>query len=311
MRKLLFTVLLFVLIGILSGCASASETNSQKPLRVVTTTSQIGDSVQQIGGENVEVTSLMGPGVDPHTYQATQNDIQTLQNADVVFYNGLHLEGKMSEIFEQISATKPVLALGEAIPEEKLLKDPKNPDVVDPHIWFDINLWKESLDKAADELIKQLPEEENEILKNKESYFTELDILLKESNDQMESIKEQQRVLVTAHDAFGYFGRLFDTEVIGLQGLSTEDELGIRDIQDTIDLLVERQIPSVFIESSISDRSIQAVIQGAAESGQKVQLGGELYSDAMGKEGTAEGTYIGMYKHNVKTIVQALNKEAE
>ncbi|TDL34786.1 manganese transporter [Jeotgalibacillus sp. S-D1] len=311
MKKLLLAVMLFVFGGIISGCADANETDSKKPLQVVATTSQIGDSVQQIGGENIEVTSLMGPGVDPHTYQATQNDIQTLQNADIVFYNGLHLEGKMDEIFEQISATKPVLALGEAIPEEKLLKDPDNPGVVDPHIWFDINLWKESLDKAANELVKLMPEDEEEILSQKETYFTELDTLLEESNDQMESIDQQQRVLVTAHDAFGYFGRLFDTEVIGLQGLSTEDELGIRDIQDTIDLLVERNIPSVFIESSISDRSIQAVIQGSEESGQKVELGGELYSDAMGKEGTVEGTYIGMYKHNVKTIVDALKKEAE
>lgn len=307
MKRSLLLIGSIAIFGVLTGCSNSGN-NEAETINVVTTTSQIGDSIEEIGGDLVEVTALMGPGVDPHTFQATQNDIQALQEADIVLYNGLHLEGRMSEIFEQISSSKPVFALGESLEEDQLLADPQNPDVVDPHIWFDIHLWKEALTGATQELIKMKPEEEERFLSQEEEYFGQLDQLIEETESLMDEIDEEKRVLVTAHDAFGYFGRMHNLEVIGLQGLSTEDEIGIRDIQNTVDLLVERKIPSVFIESSISDRSIQAVIQGSAEAGHTVKLGGELYSDAMGKKGTEEGTYIGMYKHNVQTISKALSE---
>ncbi|MDG5470589.1 zinc ABC transporter substrate-binding protein [Jeotgalibacillus sp. ET6] len=311
MKKQSAAMGLMLIGGLLTACGDQEQQADESPVKVVATTSQIGDSVSEIGGDLVEVTSLMGPGVDPHSYQATQNDINALQEADIVFYNGLHLEGKMDEIFEQISGSKPVLALGEAVEEENLLTDADNPEVVDPHIWFDVPLWKEALESATSELIELLPEDEEVLEDQKNAYFEELDSLIEESENLMGSIDEEKRVLVTAHDAFGYFGRMHDLEVIGLQGLSTEDEVGINEIQQTVNLLTEREIPSVFVESSISDRSIQAVIQGAEQSGHKVSLGGELYSDAMGEEETEEGTYIGMYLHNAKTISKALQEDGE
>ncbi|KIL48004.1 metal ABC transporter solute-binding protein, Zn/Mn family [Jeotgalibacillus campisalis] len=311
MKKISVVLGAMLLGGFVSACGEEEQQTGDGPIKVVATTSQIGDSVSQIGGDLVEVTSLMGPGVDPHSYQATQNDINALQNADIVFYNGLHLEGKMDEIFEQISASKPVLALGESLDEEHLLADSENSNVVDPHIWFDVHLWKEALENATHELAELLPAEVETLENQQEEYFADLDRLITESEDLMEKIGEEKRVLITAHDAFGYFGRMHDLEVIGLQGLSTEDEIGLNEIQQTVTLLVDRKIPSVFVESSISDRSIQAVIQGAEQSGHEVEMGGELYSDAMGEEGTEEGTYIGMYLHNVKTISEALNEDGE
>ncbi|MEW9501846.1 metal ABC transporter solute-binding protein, Zn/Mn family [Jeotgalibacillus marinus] len=313
MKKLKTMLGLSVLSIALVGCSEAQEGDGDTPIRIVTTTSQIGDSIEQIGGELVEVTSLMGPGVDPHTYQATQNDIQSLQNADLVLYNGLHLEGRMNEIFEQMGPSKSV-ALGDSIDEEKLLKNFEYEgavDLVDPHIWFDVDIWKEALDIATETLIQHLPEDEDQLKQRQQDYFNELDELIAQTAQKMDQLSDEQRVLVTAHDAFGYFGRMHDLEVIGLQGLSTEDEIGIRDIDSTIEILVERNIPSVFVESSISPRSIQAVIEGAKEKGHDVTLGGELFSDAMGEKGTKEGTYIGMYEHNVETIVNALLREEE
>ena len=246
----------------------------------------------------------MGPGVDPHLYRATQGDIKKLEGSDIVFYSGLNLEGNMTEAFEKIGSKKPVRGIAESIPSEKLLEDENG--AIDPHVWFDIELWKIALEAATDELKKFAPELADEFESNKESYFTELDALLAESTDKLTQIPEEKRVLVTAHDAFGYFGRAYNIKVVGLQGLSTEDELGITDIDDTINVLMEFEIPAVFVESSINQNSIKAVIEGAGKKGLDVKLGGELYSDAMGDAGTEEGTYIGMYKHNVNTVHKAL-----
>ena len=257
-----------------------------------------------IGGDRVEVRSLMGPGVDPHLYKATQGDINTLQNADIILYSGLHLEGNMGEIFAKMSEIKTTVGLGESLDKEKLLMDEEG--AIDPHIWFDIDLWKEALDVAVEELKKFSPDDADYFEENKQKYFSQLDELKKEAIEKVSSIPEEQRVLVTAHDAFGYFGRMYDIEVIGLQGLSTEDEVGLSDIQSTVKLLIQKQVPAVFVESSINQSSIKAVIDGASKEGLEVTLGGELYSDAMGTKGTEEGTYLGMYHHNVNTIYQAL-----
>lgn len=307
MIKLKNLMLCLVAVFMLVACSTNDldkENISEEKFHIVTTISQIGEPLEVIGGDVIQVTSLMGPGVDPHLYVTTQSDINALQQADMIFYNGLNLEGNMGEVFENMKKSKITMAIGETIPESELLNDEDG--AVDPHIWFNIDLWKKALQAAVEEMKKELPEHADVFEKNKDSYFQKLDDLKEEAMEKMEKIPAEQRVLVTAHDAFGYLGEMYDLEVVGLQGLSTEDEVGISDIQNTIDLLVERQIPAVFVESSVNQNSINAVIEGAEKAGLQVKLGGELFSDAMGKKGTEEGTYIGMYRHNINTIYEAL-----
>lgn len=304
MKWILIVIVLMTVAATACGRASGDDGDHREGvIRIVTTIAQIGEPISVIGGDRVSVTSLMGPGIDPHLYKASQGDISKLQNADIVFYNGLHLEGKMVEIFDEIRKTKPVMAFGEAVAEQQLLKDEEG--AVDPHIWFDIHLWRQALDEAVERLKQYAPEHAGYFEANKKDYFAKLDQLVEDSK-KLSLIPKERRVLVTAHDAFGYFGRMHDLEVVGLQGLSTEDEIGLSDIQETIDLLVERRIPAVFIESTIPEDTIRSVIEGAAKRGMEVRLGGELYSDAMGEAGTEEGTYIGMYRHNMNTIYEAL-----
>lgn len=291
------------------GCSSGSDEangSEENPINVVTTIAQIGDITENIGGDLVEVNSLMGPGVDPHLYNAVQGDIQKMTEADIIFYNGLHLEGQMGEIFAEMKQEKPTIPVAENIPKEKLLADPESPDISDPHVWFDINLWKYAAEAVRDGLIELDPDNKETYTQNTASYLKELDELNDYALERFEEIPEQSRVLVTAHDAFNYFGKAYGFEVMGLQGLSTESDYGVNDIQRIINVLVERNIKGVFVESSVSERSINAVVEGAKEEGQEVSIGGELYSDAMGEAGTEEGTYIGMFKHNVETIVESL-----
>jgi len=290
-----------------AGSAGADGSGADGAIRVVTTIAQIAEPISVIGGGRVQVTSLMGPGVDPHLYQASQSDIRKLGSADIIFCNGLHLEANMLRAFEEIGKTRPVLAVGEAIAEDRLLTDETG--AVDPHVWFDIDLWKEALGAAVEELKKLSPDDAEFFEANKRDYFAKMDELKEEAVRKMASVPEKRRVLVTAHDAFGYFGRMLGLEVVGLQGLSTEDEIGLSDIERTIGLLVERRVPAVFVESSINPKSIEAVIEGAKERGLNVRLGGELFSDAMGGAGTEEGTYLGMFRHNVDTIYEALTGE--
>ncbi len=299
---------------VLIGCSTTTseqnnEDSTKETIQVVTTIAQIGEPMQIIGGNRVEVTSLMGPGVDPHLYQATQGDITTLQNADIIFYNGLHLEGNLGEIFDKLNETKPVFAIGDSIDESRLLKDEEG--AIDPHIWFDLEIWEDALESATENLKEFSPDDASYFEENKQDYFSKIDELKAEAIEKMASIPVEQRILVTAHDAFGYFGRMYDIEVVGLQGLSTEDEVGISDIQSTVDLLHEKKVPSVFVESSINQNSIKAVIEGAAKKGMDVSLGGELFSDAMGQAGTEEGTYLGMYRHNVKTVYDGLTRSVD
>lgn len=307
-RVALMILFLAILAALNTACANGGEQTGEGErsgkIRIVTTIAQIAEPLAVIGGDRVEVDSLMGPGVDPHLYAATQGDIKKLQSGDIVFYSGLHLEANMVKVFEQIGKERPVLAIGETLPKERLLKDPKG--ATDPHIWFDIDLWKQALGAATEELKKYSEADAEYFETNKTAYFKQLDELKAEALEELGRIPEERRVLVTAHDAFGYFGRLLGLQVVGLQGLSTEDEIGLSDIEDTIDLLVDRGVPAVFVESSINPASIEAVIEGAKKRGLNVQLGGQLYSDAMGDGGTAEGTYLGMYRHNVNTIGEAL-----
>ncbi|MCM3767261.1 metal ABC transporter solute-binding protein, Zn/Mn family [Neobacillus niacini] len=313
MAKIVYSLLPMCFVFLLAACGDKQEVtkikdggsghSNDKKIKIVTTIAQIGEPLSVIGGELVEVKSLMGPSVDPHLYQATHGDIRTISDADIVFYNGLHLEANMVDIFKEMAKTKPVLGIGDKIEDSSLLKDENN--AVDPHIWFDIDLWKQALAAAVEEIKEFSPENADDLEKNKEAYFAEMDQLKKEAA-KLADIPKERRVLVTAHDAFGYFGRMHGLEVVGLQGLSTDGEIGVSDIQNTIDLITEYKVPAVFVESSINESSIQAVIKGARSKGVEVALGGELFSDAMGEAGKEEGTYLGMYRHNVDTIYQAL-----
>lgn len=297
-------VLLLAACNSEAGSSDGTNDSDDGKIKVLTTIAQIGEPISVIGGDRVEVESLMGPSVDPHLYNPTQSDINKVDEAEVIFYSGLNLEANMVEVFESIGDSKPVLAIGDTLPEDVLLEDEEG--AVDPHIWFDIDLWEDALDAAVDELKEYSPDDADYFEENKEAYFAEL-ADLKEEAEKLKDIPESSRVLVTAHDAFGYFGRLHDIEVVGLQGLSTEDEIGISDINDTIAIIKEHKVPAIFVESSINSSSIEAVIEGAKSEGIDIELGGELFSDAMGSPDSEEGTYIGMYRYNVNTIYDALN----
>ncbi|MBM7621447.1 manganese/zinc/iron transport system substrate-binding protein [Bacillus tianshenii] len=306
--KTMFTRLLLLgafCLG-LTACSGATTGEESDKLKVTTTIAQIGDIVANVGGEHVEVESLMGPGIDPHLYQASQGDIGKLSKADIIFYNGLHLEGKMGDILEKMSKDKPTVAVGEKIPEELLLTADDDAKKKDPHVWFDITLWIHAVEAVTETLVEQDKENAETYEENAANYIKDLKELDAYGKEQIASIPEESRVLVTAHDAFKYFGEAYGMEVTGLQGLSTDAEFGLRDVQSIIDLLVERNVKAVFVESSISEDSINAVVKGAESRGHTVVIGGELYSDAMGEAGTETGTYLGMFKHNIDTIVNAL-----
>lgn len=297
-------VMVLSLSFLLFGCSA--ETEGEKEGIVVATTGQIADAIKVISGDHLQVSALMGPGVDPHLYKATQSDLSKLDKAEVIFYNGLHLEGQMLDIFEQMAKDKTVLAVGETLDEKQLLASDTDAMLHDPHIWFDIELWKGVVKAISTQLQEEYPEFKEDFQTNEAAYLKKLDDLQSYAEKRVNEIPQQQRILVTAHDAFNYFGRSQGFEVRGLQGLSTDSEYGVKDVQEMVDFLVENKIKALFIESSVSDKAMKAVIEGAKEKGHDIVIGGELFSDAMGAEGTTEGTYIGMYQHNIDTIVDAL-----
>jgi len=297
-------VMVLSLSFLLFGCSA--ETEGEKEGIVVATTGQIADAIKEISGDHLQVSALMGPGVDPHLYKATQSDLSKLNKAEVIFYNGLHLEGQMLDIFEQMAKDKTVLAVGETLDEKQLLASDTDAMLHDPHIWFDVELWKGVVKAISTQLQEEYPEFKEDFQTNEAAYLKKLDDLQSYAEKRVNEIPQQQRILVTAHDAFNYFGRSQGFEVRGLQGLSTDSEYGVKDVQEMVDFLVENKIKALFIESSVSDKAMKAVIEGAKEKGHDIVIGGELFSDAMGAEGTTEGTYIGMYQHNIDTIVDAL-----
>ncbi|WP_166241801.1 metal ABC transporter solute-binding protein, Zn/Mn family [Paenibacillus turpanensis] len=319
MKRVLITIFTLIIAIAAAGCAQqtqapnqASEQNpaesgNTKKLAITTTIGMVTDIVEQVGGEHVEVTGLMKAGVDPHLYKASQGDIKKLDEADLIFYNGLFLEGKMQEILEKISKEKPVVAVSKGVDKSVLLAgDASLGEEFDPHIWFDVTLWMKAVEVVRDTLVEQDAARADDYKKNAETYLKKLEELHTYAKEQLASIPKSQRVLVTAHDAFGYFGRAYEVDVKGLQGLSTASEYGSKDVSELRDFLVDNKIKAVFVESSVPKRSIEAVVQGAKEKGHEVSIGGELFSDAMGEPGTEEGTYIGMVRHNVDTIVKAL-----
>ena len=303
MKKILLAGILLSSLLFAACSEDNAETNEKT---VVATTGQIADAVKAIVGDEIKVQMLMGPGVDPHLYKATQSDVKKLENAEMIFYNGLNLEGQLDNIFEQMRKDKTVVAAAEILDESKLLADEENGKLFDPHVWFDISLWSEVVDGIGDALIEEYPEHKELFEKNEKEYLAQLDELKNYVDERVSELSSSQRHLVTAHDAFNYFGSSLDFTVSGLQGLSTEAEYGVKDVENMVDYLVKQKIKAIFVESSVSDKAMKAVIEGAQQKNHTVTIGGELFSDAMGAEGTEEGTYIGMYKHNVDTIVDAL-----
>jgi manganese/zinc/iron transport system substrate-binding protein len=302
-----FAAILFISPFLLiTACNSATKPiAADGVVQVTATTGMIADMVANVGGEHVKVTRLMGPAVDPHVYKASQGDMEKLAQADVIFYNGLHLEGKMTEILAKMAVSKPIIPIAEKIDKSRLLETGK--DQHDPHIWLDVKLWAEAIERVKQGLIEVDPTHEQDYENQATTYLTKLNELDAYVQQQLSTIPKEQRLLVTAHDAFRYFGKAYDLEVVGLQGISTAGEYGLKDMQAVVDLLTQRKIKAVFVESSVSKRPLEAVIQGAKAKDYPVTIGGELFSDAMGREGTTEGTYIGMVRHNVDTIVKALH----
>jgi manganese/zinc/iron transport system substrate-binding protein len=305
MRPFFVLILVFILA---LGC-SAPENADDPRLSVVTTTSMIADLVREIGGEHVRVEGLMGPGVDPHLYKASEGDVSRMTNADVVFFNGLHLEGKMVDIFEQMgSRGMSVVGVTEFIPVDRLLESELFVGNYDPHVWFDVRLWKDVARTVTEELKRQRPEVESYFSSNADRYMAELDSLDAWARTELARIPRAYAALVTSHDAFGYFGRAYDLDVRGLQGISTATEAGTSDVQELAAFVSERQIPAMFLESSISPRGIEAVLAAVRSRGFEVRIGGTLFGDALGSPDSDAGTYVGMVRSNVRTIVQGLTQ---
>jgi manganese/zinc/iron transport system substrate-binding protein len=295
-----------VMILFINFCAYVSDACAQKPIRVVATIGQIADAVRIIGGEYIQVEGLMGAGVDPHLYKASEGDVRKLAEADIIFYNGLKLEAKMEHIFEKMGRQVKTVALGDALTHDRLLDSENYPGHFDPHIWFDVPLWQKIVEGIRDELGAFDAVHKPYYDARAADYLKKLEELHLYVQRRAQEVPPQQRVLVTAHDAFRYFGRGYQFKVMGLQGISTQSEAGAADVKRLADFIAERRIKAVFIESSVPERNIQAVQEAVKARGWSVRIAGELFSDAMGDEGTFEGTYIGMVTHNINTIAEAL-----
>ncbi len=302
-------LLLAALLG-LAACGRAVETAerdlSNRSIRVVTTVGMITDIVREVGGDRVRVAGLMGPGVDPHLYKASEGDVTRLAEADLVFYNGLHLEAGMTKAFERMRGRVRGVAVTDGIDRRLLLAPPEFQGAYDPHVWFDVRLWARAVERVREALASADPRHAGRYAANAERYLAQLRDLDEYVRRQAARVPAPQRVLITAHDAFNYFGRAYGFQVRGLQGISTATEAGARDVQDLARFIAERRIPAIFVESSVPARTIQAVQAAVRSRGFDVEIGGQLFSDAMGDPGTPAGRYPGMVRHNIDTIVTAL-----
>ncbi len=279
------------------------STSALAQLKITTTTGMIADLVENIGQNKVTVQSLMGVGVDPHLYKATQGDMRKLSRADIIFYNGLHLEGKMQDIFDKMARKKTVVAVTESLPKSSLIEYDA---LHDPHVWFDIALWQQVANKVAEVLINKDSVNTQFYRNNLKNYQQKLTSLNQWVSSEMNKIPDANRVLITAHDAFGYFGKAYGLEVMGLQGISTAGEFGLQDIKQLKDIIVANNIQAVFVESSVSPKFIESLVKGVQAEGKNLIIGGELFSDAMGPTGSGADHYIGMVEHNVNTIRDGL-----
>ncbi|MGD9632523.1 MAG: metal ABC transporter solute-binding protein, Zn/Mn family [Pirellulales bacterium] len=316
--------LLALLTASLAGCGSephadgepastppaASKTFSgQYPIKIVCTTGQVADMLRNIGGEHVEVTALMGPGVDPHLYRESPSDIEKLSSADAIFYNGVHLEGRMTDVFEKLSARRPTFAVTDglvAAKDSRLRKPPEFEGYYDPHVWHDPKIWSDCVRYVATKLSELDPAHRDDYAANSAAYEKQLADLDTECRAKLAEIPKPQRVLVTAHDAFGYFCITYDIESMPLGGVTTEEEVSIGRMDEVINFIVDRKVKAVFVESAVAPRIVEALIEPCRKKGHDVQIGGQLYADALGAAGTPDATYIGMIRANVETIVKAL-----
>jgi manganese/zinc/iron transport system substrate-binding protein len=285
--------------------AACNTEKNSKPM-VVSTIGMIHNIVQEIGKEHVNAIGLMGPGVDPHLYKASAGDVSALSKANLIFYNGLHLEAKMIDIFESMQKTKPTVQVTKKIPTNVFLTPPEFAGFHDPHVWFDVSLWIYATKEVRDGLIELDPTHKTDYTKNAEAFIKELTTLHTWVQTQIQTIPKENRILVTAHDAFGYFGKAYDMRVVGLQGISTASEAGTHDIQNVTNIIIKNKVRTIFIESSVPVRQIKALQAAVKAKGWDVSIGEELFTDAMGDANTEEGTYIGMIKHNVNSIVHGL-----
>ena len=304
------------LVGLLVltvGCTRTADSGgaadfSDRKMKVVVTTNVIGDLVRQVAGDAVDLTTLMGPGVDPHLYRASEGDVQTMAAADLVLYNGLHLEGKMTDVFGQMNKRSvPTSALAEAaVPDSLLIPSSEYASSYDPHVWFDVELWRRVTQHVGEVLAARDTAHAALYRRNAEAYAQRLDSLDRYVTAQAERVPPDRRVLITSHDAFRYLGRAYNIDVRGLQGISTATEAGTQDVQTLADFVAKRKIPALFVESSVSPRGIEAVQKAVEARGFEVTVGGTLYGDALGDRGTPTGTYVGALRHNIDTIVEGL-----
>ena len=298
-----FSIALLFIFTLLSSCTEQQKDDSK--ITIVTTTGIVGDCVKNIVGDQAEVISLMGAGVDPHLYKTSQGDISKLVNADIIIYSGLHLEGKMAKMLENYAKSKPCFALGNYVSKNKLKRVDETSNLVDPHIWFSPVIWMEGLGGIAAELNRM--EGLDSTLNKYNTYSDEITTINQRlTNDLDSNLTADKRILITSHDAFSYFGEEYNFQVKGLQGISTAAEYGAKDVKDLIDFIIANNVKSVFVETSVSDKNLRAVIEGAKARDFELKIGGTLYSDAMGEDGTPEGTYKGMLEANVKSIISGL-----
>lgn len=307
MPKFLAAALLAV---VAAGCGPVAEharrdLSGEERIEIVATIGMAADAAERIGGERVAVEALMGPGVDPHLYKASEGDVRRLEHAQVIVYGGLHLEAKMADVLERIGDERTVVAASERIPERDRI-GAGGAGAWDPHVWFDVRLWMHAVRAIADTLAEVDRAHAETYRRNADAYLGELRELDAYVRRRVAELPRERRVIVTAHDAFSYFGRAYGFEVIGLQGISTASEAGARDVQELAALIARRRIPAIFVESSVSPRTIRAVREAVRARGFDVRIGGALFSDAMGDAGTPEGTYVGMVRHNVDTLVEGL-----
>ncbi|GAA4233589.1 zinc ABC transporter substrate-binding protein [Postechiella marina] len=302
MKKYIYTTL--ICLTILS-CKNTKKTNGK--INVVTTTSMITDLVKNIAGNQVNIQGLMGSGVDPHLYKASEGDVTKLANADLIFYNGLHLEGKLVEVFEKMHSKKTkTIAIADALDKNTLISSEYFASNYDPHIWFNADYWILATQFVANKLSEAIPEQKPTFQDNATKYINQLKALKTKLETQITTLPKEKRILVTAHDAFNYFGKSFQFEVVGLQGISTATEAGVQDVQKLAAFIIEKKVKAIFVESSVPKRTIEALQAAVKSKNHDVKIGGSLYSDALGNANTVEGTYIGMFEYNVNTIVNAL-----
>jgi len=314
MKRTSIAITLLIVSALMAGCGFAGEREGIEasgggPVKVVTTTNFITDAVREVGGDRVTVTGLMGAGVDPHLYKASAGDVNDLRDADAIFYGGLYLEAKMQEVFEELAESRPVFAVTDRMPRDRLLAPPEGApegEEYDPHVWFDVSLWKYAVEEIRDDLIEVDPVGEPQYRRNAARYLKELDALDRETERRLASIPASRRVLVTSHDAFRYLGRRYDLDVAAVQGLSTAAEATTDDIERVASVIADRGVKAVFVESSVPPQTVNAVLAAANREGGDASVGGELYSDAAGQDGTFEGTYRGMVETNIDKLVEGL-----